>query len=656
MPDHGNRRFQIAAALVLFLATAAAAPASPAPPGDMNVLLITVDTLRYDRVGILSDRYVRTPHLDALARRSAVFTRAYAQTPLTRPSHTNIMTGTTPLFHGVSDNPGFRLENRYETLAQILKARGYRTAAFVGAFVLDSRFGLDKGFDVYDDDTGFAEHEDFDVVERTADQVVGAALDWIQAQSGRWFSWVHVFDPHDPYTPPEPFRTEYADDPYSGEAAFVDAELGRLFAALEKSGTLARTVVIVTSDHGEAFGEKEEFRHGFFAYNNTLHVPLFIHVPGAAPAAVTENACHVDILPTVCDILGFPVPAQVQGESLLPLIAGRPRQKPLIYFESMSPYLTLGAAPLSGFIRGDLKFIDQPIKEVYDIAADPAEETNLAPTVDTDRFAEDLKALKKSLKGKGATQDWGGKHPEIRPLLESLGYVAGKPDKKKVYGPQDDLKALQPLIAHLRTAIEDFKSGRREPAVKKLETLLRIRPVYINAYAVLADMLDRAGELDRAEAVLEDGLAKNPGTMALTTRLGIVRIKARKFALSIEPLEECADRDPYDPRTFNYLGLAYMATGEAALAEKSLKKALELDPDFVEALNNLGYLNFSLYVKTAEERYYEAAIDHFDAALVRRPGLPSALKGKEEAAKQNAAFGHRDRRRGSDGLGPSFSS
>jgi arylsulfatase A-like enzyme/Tfp pilus assembly protein PilF len=643
-------------ALALVLAAVWASPAYSAVPKDTNVLLITIDTLRYDRLGILSDRYVKTPHLDALARRSALFTHAYAHTPLTRPSHTNILTGTTPLYHGVSDNPGFRLEDRYETLAQILKARDYKTAAFVGAFVLDARFGLNKGFDLYDDDTGFAEHEEFDVVERTADKVVKPAMDWIGAQREKWFCWVHVFDAHDPYTPPEPFRTEYANDPYSGEVAFVDAELGRLFDALEKSGALEKTVVIVTADHGEAFGEKEELRHGFFAYNDTLHVPLFIYVPGAAPATVKENACHVDILPTVCDILGLPVPAQVQGESLLPLIAGQKRQKPLIYFESMSPYLTMGAAPLSGFIRGDIKFIDQPIKEVYNLADDPAEETNLAATSDVAGMMDELEGLKRSLKGKGTTQDWKGKHPEIKPLLESLGYISGTPVKKKTYGPQDDLKALQPLIAQLRMAIDDFKSGRQEAAKAKLTTILRIRPIYINAYTVLADMHDRSGRLDEAEAVVEDGLKKNPGTMALTTRLGTVLIKARKFAEAIPPLEEAIDRDPYDPQTLNFLGLAQMATGDVKPAEKNLKKALELDSDFVEAWNNLGYLNLSLYVKTAEEKYYDEAVQDFDAALERQPGLSSAVKGKDEANRQKALIGGLDRQKGSRAPGPSSAS
>ncbi|HUT08811.1 MAG TPA: sulfatase-like hydrolase/transferase [Candidatus Latescibacteria bacterium] len=627
------------AILLFVLSLAAVLPGlgAGAPAGkDMNVLLITIDTLRYDRMGILSDKYVKTPNLDALARRSAVFTHAYAQTPLTRPSHTNIMTGTTPLYHGVSDNPGFKLESRYLTLAEALKSDNYKTGAFIGAFVLDSRFGLDQGFDVYDDDTGGANLDEFDVVERTADQVVAPAMDWIAAQNGKWFCWVHVFDPHDPYTPPEPFRTEYPKDPYSGEVAFVDAQLGRLFDSLEKSGALAKTIVIVTADHGEAFGEKDELRHGFFAYNDTIHIPLILYVPGGAPEMVKENAAHIDIFPTVCNLVGLPVPAFIQGESLMPLIAGKTRQKPLIYFESMSPNFTMDGAPLSGFIEGDLKFIDQPIKEVYDLAADPGEENNLAPTSDVAGLTGELEAFKKGLKGKGTTQDWKGKNPEIRPLLESLGYVGARTVKKKAYGPQDDLKALQPLIAQLRMAIDDYRAGNPEAGVKKLTTILRIRPNYINAYTTLADIYDRTGRLDQAQAVLDDGLDKNPRTQALNARLGALLIKAKKYADAIAPLKEYVDGDPYNPQYFGYLGLAQMATGQLKPAEKNLKKALELEPDLVPALNNLGYLYLSLFVKTAEEKYYEMSTRNFDAALALEPGLPSAVKGKEEAVRQKA--------------------
>ena len=204
-----------------------------------NVLLITIDTLRFDRVGFLDPRHVKTPNLDALAKRSLVFTRAFAHNPVTLPSHVNILTGTTPLFHGISDNTGFKLDKKFLTLPQYLRRHGYRTAAFIGAFPLDSRFGLDQGFDLYDDYYGTRNEREFFFVERPAEKVIAPAMEWIGRQPRRWFGWVHLFDPHQPYLPPSPYREQYAADPYSGEVAYVDAQLGvlvRFFAEKAPAG------------------------------------------------------------------------------------------------------------------------------------------------------------------------------------------------------------------------------------------------------------------------------------------------------------------------------------------------------------------------------------------------------------------------------------
>jgi len=311
---------------VLFLILILAA-VFPLAAKDFNVLLITVDTLRYDRVSFYSKQFVRTPYIDDLARQSTVFLHAYAHNPLTRPSHTNIMTGTTPLYHGVSDNPGFKLEPRYLTLAEYLKQFDYKTAAFVGAFVLDSRFGLDQGFDVYNDDNGEQAVFQFGFVERRAEQVIEPAIKWISNQKKKWFCWVHLFDPHDPYDPPEPYRRLYPNDLYSGEVAYVDEQLGLLFSFLKKQGLMSKTIIILTADHGEALGENGERHHGFFAYNNTLHVPLILYEPGASPQVVEANASHVDIFPTIGDLLGLPLPPSLQEESLLPLRQGKNRQR-----------------------------------------------------------------------------------------------------------------------------------------------------------------------------------------------------------------------------------------------------------------------------------------------------------------------------------------
>ncbi|MDH4270407.1 MAG: sulfatase-like hydrolase/transferase [Candidatus Aminicenantes bacterium] len=605
--------------------------ASAALPKDTNILLITIDTLRYDRVGILSDKYVKTPHLDGLARRSVIFTRAFAHDTLTRPSHANILTGTTALYHGVIDNPGFRLESRYVTLAEYLKDKKYRTGAFIGAFVLDARCGLAEGFDLYNDDNGEQSFGEFGFVERRADRVVQPAMEWMAGQREKWFCWIHLFDPHDPYEPPEPFRQEYKNDLYSGEVAFVDAQLGVLFDALEKSGLLEKTVIIVTSDHGEALGEKDEITHGFFAYNNTLHVPLFLYVPGSEPKTVGENACHVDIFPTVCDLLGLPLPPHLQGESLLPMIEGRERKNKSIYFESLSPNISMDCAPLTGFIQGNQKFIDLPVKEVYDLSLDYEEENNLASTIDLQPLVMNLETLKAGLKGKGTKQDLKGKGAEILPLLQSLGYISGTPAKKKSYGVADDPKTLQPVITQLRQAILESQSGRLDAALKKIQTILRIRPTYVTAYSALAKIYFNYGRADQAVATLKDGLAKNPYNLHLEGNLGIMLVIAKKPEEAIPVLRDCTEKAKYNPEYVNYLGLAYMNLGEFEPAREQFQKALKIDPTLVAGFNNLGYLHLLLYVQTKDEKQLDSAIKNFDKALAFDPERRSAVKGKETA-------------------------
>jgi arylsulfatase A-like enzyme/Flp pilus assembly protein TadD len=619
---------------VILLAAGNVAPASLPLPKDTNVLLITIDTLRYDRVGILSDRYVKTPNLDRLARRSAVFTRAYAHNPLTRPSHANIMTGTTPLYHGVSDNPSYRLDARYLTLAEHLKKNNYKNGAFIGAFVLDSRFGLNRGFDLYNDYTGIQEFGTFDFVERRADEVVQLATEWISAQKGKWFCWVHVFDPHDPYQPPEPFKTEYSQDPYSGEVAFVDAQLGILFDSLERQEFLEKTVVIITSDHGEAFGEKEEITHGFFAYDNTIHIPLFLFYPGIEPKMVRENVSHIDIFPTVCELLGLPVPEHIQGESLLPIASGQERQKKKIYFESLSPHFKMDCAPLRGFIEGDIKFIDLPIKEVYNLDTDPQEETNLAPTSDVPRLVQELEALMKIQRGKGTKQKVQGKETDSLLKLQSLGYTGGSAStKKKVYEIKDDLKSLAPVISHLLLAVEEAQAGNTELAIKMINNVIRIRPTYSSAYSNLAFILYNAGQTDQALATLEQGLERIPGDLMLTADLGVMLVMAKKFKEAIMPLEYCTKMDRFNPDYLNFLGRAHMELKNYTQAEEYLNRALELEPRLVAAYCNLGYLNLILYIQTSKQEYYDASIQNFDKALALKPDSPSALKGKESALK-----------------------
>ena len=360
-------------------------------------------------------------------------------------------------------------------------------------------------------------------------------------------------------------------------------------------------------------------------------MPLLIHAPGLAPAKVTEDVCHADIFPTVCDLVGLPLPSHLQGESLLPIIAGRGREKKAIYFESLSPHFFLDAAPLRGFIRDGRKFIDQPIKEVYDLAADPGEETNLASAVDISVLTKDLDALRKSLKGPGTKMDLESGGREGAALMKSLGYVSAKPAAKRDYGPPDDLKSLQPLIAQLRQDVEEFRDGNRDLALKKINNIIRIRPTYVTAYVALATLYSNRELYDQSLAVLRDGLVRNPESPALMERLGIVLVMAKRYEDAIGPLEDCARRDPDDPESRNYLGRARMGLGDLVAAEDDFNKALALDPDMVEAFNNLGYCDLLLFQKTQDARFLDSSLRNFEKALALNPGLKSALKGKETA-------------------------
>ena len=265
-----------------------------------NVLLIIVDTLRADKLGCYGSQRVKTPFIDRLARNGVLFNRFFAHNPLTLPSHANIMTGMTPPYHGVHDNENFVLRDHFLTLAEYLKDRGYATGAAVGAGPVDSRFGIAQGFDFYVDRVAPKGAPKNSIGERRADAVTAIAKNWLGWQKSEWFFWMHIWDPHYPYKAPEPFWSQYPDKPYNGEVAYVDFVLGDFFKYLEDTGQLGRTLVILTSDHGESLGDHGEKTHGMLAYNSTLWVPLIISFPGLKPARVDQRGAHIDIFPTVC--------------------------------------------------------------------------------------------------------------------------------------------------------------------------------------------------------------------------------------------------------------------------------------------------------------------------------------------------------------------
>jgi arylsulfatase A-like enzyme/Flp pilus assembly protein TadD len=593
-----------------------------------NLLLITIDTLRPDRLSCYSQS-LQTPNIDQLAAAGVVFTRAFAHTPLTLPSHANILLGTSPLQHGVHDNGNFRVSETLPNLATFLKQNGYATGAFIGAFPLDSRFGLNRGFDVYDESYGSGTGLDFKFVERKAEAVIESAVAWLEGRPGPWFVWIHCFDPHQPYEPPEPFSTRFKNDPYSGEVAYVDSALAKLFGYLEDSRQADSTVIVFTGDHGQSLGEHGESTHGYFAYNSTLWVPLIVSGPGIKPGRVDQDVCHVDIFPTVCDLLGFPRPSYLQGLSLLPVMKGKHLSaldsRP-IYFESLYAYYRRGWAPLRGFIAGPKKFIDSPLPEIYNLKTDFSESKNLAAK-DVDRERAELARLIKTESGHEAAP-----RPRLdataREKLGSLGYVGGfQPPARVNFGPQDDLKTLLPYNRKFEEAQDLYFRGETSRSIDLLRELIRERPDFDNPYLFLVTVYEKQHLPADAEAVLKIGSEVNPRNYKLAIEYGIVLAERGRNEEAIDLLKKASGMIDWDPELWNYLGVANWNKGDLENALAAYEHALSLDPKYAVVLSNLGTVETTLAMKKKDGAALRRAMDYFKRAIACDSRYTSAYNG-----------------------------
>jgi arylsulfatase A-like enzyme/Flp pilus assembly protein TadD len=553
---------------------------------DQNVLLITIDTLRTDALSSYGGK-AKTPNLDALAARGTRFTFAHAHAVLTRPSHASILSGLYPYEHGVRDHSGYRLVPGTVTLATLLKAQGFATGAFVGGAPLKRAFGLDAGFDVYDDRFERAGSSDFALAERPAGAVVDAAVKWIAAQAGRWFAWVHVFDPHAPYQPPPPYDKEYAGRPYYGEVAYVDQALAPL---LDLAGRGARpTVVLVTGDHGEGLGDHGELTHGTFAYEPTLHVPLILaQLPSRGGGAVSETpARHIDVVPTLLDAVGVAVPSALHGRSLAPGAPAVADADVTSYFEAMSAMLNRGWAPLSGVVAGREKFIDLPAPELYELSDDPAEAANVV-----DRRADRRRALEIRLRdfhaappGERATET-----PEVAATLQSLGYTSGSAARKATYTDADDPKNLVQLDQWIQQGIDAWQQNRRDEALAIYRRVIAARPSMAIGYKNLALLQWQRGESRAAIATLEAAMHAGAVDPAITTQLGSYLAEAGTPADAVALLQPLTAGSTADVEALNALGIAYARSGQGGKAAAAFQRVLAEDPRNAQALENLGTL------------------------------------------------------------------
>jgi arylsulfatase A-like enzyme/Tfp pilus assembly protein PilF len=616
--------------IVIGAAAALGIGARQAGVAESNLLLITIDTLRPDRLSCYSPKYVRTPAIDALAAGGVLFEKAFSHTPTTLPSHADILLGVTPYTHGVHENTKSKVPAGFLTLAEHLKRNGYATGAFVGAFSLDSRFGLNRGFDVYDD--AFPRTAGGGPPERKAEQVIAPAKAWLARQTGRWFCWVHLWDPHAPYSPPEPFLSRYKNDPnagpYSGEAAYVDAELGKLFEFLRTKGWADRTFILVTADHGESLGEHGELTHSYFAYNSTLWVPLIMAGPGIPGSRTAEYVSHVDIFPTVCELLSVPTPPTLQGASLGPLLKGKkggPDARP-IYIESLEPYLNKGCAPLHGIIDGRKKYIDSPIPELYDLAADFGETKDLAATTDLGPYKKKLQDLEKSFAPPSAANT--GNQVVDRQALErlrTLGYVASPAAQvKEKYGPDDDLKRFLPFQQKLDRAILLGDQGKTEESARLLSELIQDKETFGPAYTYLAELYLSQGRLREGFRTLEDGCRLNPKNFNLFSAYGMALVQHAQWERALDILQKALALLDFDPDVWVNLGIVYINKEELAKAVESLDKALALNAAFTPAYFYKGTAYLMLGSAPAD---IARATENFRKTVALDPANAPAYRG-----------------------------
>jgi arylsulfatase A-like enzyme/Tfp pilus assembly protein PilF len=585
------RTWRWIAAFLLF-ACASVHAASDRP----NIIIITLDTTRADRMGFLGSKRGLTPNLDAMARDGVVFSRAYSHVPLTTASHATIFTGTYPQFNHVNDF-GVPLSPRLPYLPDLLRQRGYQTGAFVGSLILDpldgTAPGFDRGFDVYDAGFHLRRHgaDRYKTVERRAGTVVDHALGWLsQLQNAPFFLWVHLYDAHDPYDPPPPFKAEHASQPYDGEIAYADASVGRLLSELRKHHLYDETMIAVMADHGESLGAHGEDTHGVFLYDDTLHVPLLIKLPlnRAAGSRVETRVGLVDVAPTVLTTAGLPVPKEMQGESALELLKTAANGKAPgsavpdrpAYAETDYPHRGFGWSSLRALRTGKYLFVEAPDRELYDQTADPQAAHNLATTGKAVADTLEFQLNEFRQKTTQSLVDLAKPDPEQMQKLQALGYVASggtaAADKSSVGGT--DPKSKIQVANLLHDAMFDVEDARYQEAIPLLEKVL----------------------------------AQAPDMPAANMQYGMAQARLRNYGKALDPLKKAVALQPDNGMGHYEYGLALFETGSWKDAAPQFEAAVAKAPRWADA-------HFSLAAVYARIDRVPEAMSELDTCLSLQP-------------------------------------
>ncbi len=559
-----------------------------------NVLLISIDTIRADRIGSYGYANAETPRLDRLAREGVRFEQVVSPMPLTLPAHTSLFTALFPPQHGVRDNGLFEISADATTLAEQLEAVGYDCGAFIGAFVLHSRWGLDRGFSTYNEDFEYGQPSAIQgQVERPAEAVIAAALPWMKAErESPCFAWVHLYDPHSPYAAPEPWGARYEQRPYDGEVAYTDDQIGMLLDELEGAGLLENTIVIVTGDHGEGLGDHEEPGHGMFLYDTTLLVPLFIRLPDLQLAGreVAEQVRLIDIAPTVLELVGVPPAEQFFGLSLVPYFEGQPGGR-VAYAETFYPRWYYGWQELYAVRQDGFKYILAPKAELYMVSADPGEIQNLLEQQPGRAAA--LRAEIEELRGDGDVAGPGQLSPEAERQLRSLGYIGSAP--------------------------ADIDPGEELPDPKDKIGMFKLTT---QAHSKLV-----SGNAAEAVELFREVIAEDPRIVSAHHSLGNALFKLRRFAEAAEAFQATLELNPDGLLALANLGLAHRRMGDTETARADLEALLLMDPENPTAHLNLGEM-------ALEAERPADALAHFEDGMEGNAELPTMRFGLGVAAFQ----------------------
>ena len=558
-----------------------------------NVLLITIDTLRADRLGCYNSRFVETPNIDKIAAQGVLFEKTITPVPLTLPSHTSILTGRYPAEHGIRDNGFYRLPKGYPTLATELKKAGFSTAAFVSSHTLNDIYGLNQSFDVYDDLSLADKTRSFmsDRSERPANETTTKVIEWLKKNPKQpFFLWVHYFDPHVPYDPPSPYREQYPKMPYEGEVAFTDHEVGRLMESVKEQNLDSNTLIILTADHGESLGEHGESTHGIFLYRSTMMVPLIFKGPGVPAAKKIKTMVRlIDICPTILSYTNANKSFKSSGRDLLQIITGRaiPSSEP-IYIETEGPLNLMGWSPLKGLRTERFKFIAAPANELYDVESNPAENQNLItsqPDTANDMRKKVLKMEAIFSKSSNPAAAEFFPEAEARERLESLGYVGEKAARRPTYkNPADMLGVLK-----LYYKAEGYnRKGDCAMTIETVTDALALDPENTRMLELLAHCYHVEKKYDKSAAAYEKLLKLAPRVIAAWADLASVYTNLERYDDAITSAKKALQLDPKLTHSYIILGMVADRQGRKEDAIKNYRKALEIDRDNQLALSKLG--------------------------------------------------------------------